>query len=287
MSPPSMSRAMSLMAIAAGDRHAEGRRRRQPAAGDAAGRQAGRAAGRAAQDGVYFLDQAAYTPCSVEDSKGCPKEPSWQIRAVKVRYDPVRQRVYYKGARIELFGIPLADGARAFRIRSAPAAARAFMLPDYRISGVNGAELALPYYVKLAPNRDMTLTPHVFTTSAADDGGELSGLAGARRLQHPRLCHQERACNAMRTVQQRQFRGYIEGSGSYRFTPEWRSTDRCAGRPTAPSCAATTSAAMTVCAAHCARSTSTPKHLFLDCRMVGADDAAGRQFRGISRSRCR
>lgn len=177
----------------------------------------------ARRNGVYFLDQAAYTPCSVEDSKGCPKEPSWQIRAVKVRYDPVRQRVYYKGARIELFGIPLAM-VPGFSHPVGTGGGSGFMLPDYRISGVNGAELALPYYVKLAPNRDMTLTPHVFT-------GQLPMMEASYRAWLGRGAYNilgyvtksvqsNGAPNA--AVQQRQFRGYIEGSGSYRFTPEWR-----------------------------------------------------------------
>ena len=32
--------------------------------------------------GVVTLENAAFTPCSVVDSKNCPKEPSWKITAV-------------------------------------------------------------------------------------------------------------------------------------------------------------------------------------------------------------
>jgi LPS-assembly protein len=176
----------------------------------------------ARRNGVYFLDQAAYTPCSVEDSKGCPKEPSWQIRAVKVRYDPVRQRVYYKGARIELFGFRW-RWCPAFRIRSAPAADRASCC---RITGSAASTArSLPCLLRQAraqPGHDADAA--CVHRPAADDGGELPGVAGARSLQHPRLCDQERAKQRRpnAAVQQRQFRGYIEGSGSYRFTPEWR-----------------------------------------------------------------
>jgi LPS-assembly protein len=35
-------------------------------------------------DGRLTLEQAAYTPCKVERADGCPKDPSWQVKAAKV-----------------------------------------------------------------------------------------------------------------------------------------------------------------------------------------------------------
>src|SRR3546814_20783380 len=43
-------------------------------------------------NGNIELENAAYTPCPVEDDEGCPKNPSWQIRAVKVVYDRVENK---------------------------------------------------------------------------------------------------------------------------------------------------------------------------------------------------
>src|SRR5258706_10847528 len=31
------------------------------------------------KDGIDTLDHAAYSPCAVTDSKGCPKRPLWEI----------------------------------------------------------------------------------------------------------------------------------------------------------------------------------------------------------------
>ena len=42
------------------------------------------------ENGYTTLDRAAYTPCAVVDSEGCPKDPTWQINAVRVVHDPVR-----------------------------------------------------------------------------------------------------------------------------------------------------------------------------------------------------
>src|SRR3546814_5182805 len=67
------------------------------------------AAGRGTRfdNGNIELENAAYTPFPAEDDEGCPKNPSWQIRAVKVMYDRVANKVRYKGARVEIFGLPL------------------------------------------------------------------------------------------------------------------------------------------------------------------------------------
>src|SRR3546814_8000744 len=57
------------------------------------------------ENSVATLEGAAYTPCAVTRTTGCPKAPTWEISAVRVTYRPDRHRVYYQGARLGLFGI--------------------------------------------------------------------------------------------------------------------------------------------------------------------------------------
>ncbi len=45
--------------------------------------------------GYTTLYRAAYSPCAVVDEDGCPKNPTWQITAVKVVHDPVKNRIRY------------------------------------------------------------------------------------------------------------------------------------------------------------------------------------------------
>ncbi len=187
--------------------------------------QGGRLVARRGQlrNGIYYLDQAAYSPCSVEDAKGCPKEPSWQLKAVKVRYDPARSRVYYKTASLEMFGIPLGVWP-GFSHPTGGKGGSGFLLPDFRVNGLNGLELAQPYYIKIAPNRDMTITPHLFTAQAPMLEGNYRAWIG--RGAYNILGY---ATNSVQSdgvagapARKRQLRGYVEASGSYRFTPEWQ-----------------------------------------------------------------
>jgi LPS-assembly protein len=56
------------------------------------------------ENGYTTLYRAAYSPCNVVNSEGCPKDPTWTITAVKVVHDPVRNRINYDGASLNLFG---------------------------------------------------------------------------------------------------------------------------------------------------------------------------------------
>ncbi|TNE44002.1 MAG: LPS-assembly protein LptD [Sphingomonadales bacterium] len=180
------------------------------------------------KDGLYTLSEAAYSPCPVENGSGCPKQPSWQIKAVRVFYDPVAEKVTYHSARLELFGVPLMVLPR-FSHPVGDKGGSGLLVPDIRISGVNGLELALPYYLKLAPNRDLTITPHVFT-------GELPMLESNYRafLGQGAYSITGYITNSRRSTStdsdgttsnsEREIRGYIDASGTYRFDENWSLT---------------------------------------------------------------
>lgn len=172
-------------------------------------------------NGIYSLNRAAYSPCPVEDVKGCPKEPSWVIKAVRVRYDPKRQRVSYRDARLEMFGIPIAV-LPAFSHPVGDRAGTGLLVPDIRFNGVNGIELATPYYIRIAPNRDLTVTPHVFTQEAPmlELGFRSLNGRGAYQLGGYVTSSGQSTTNTPGTTN-RELRGYVDGSGTFRFSPEW------------------------------------------------------------------
>ena len=113
---------------------------------------------------VVTLNDAAYTPCAVATSKGCPKEPSWKITAVKVVYKPDKERIYYQGARINLFGLPTLP-LPVFSHSVGNGNATGLLEPDFRYDRVNGLALAAPYNFALGPNRSLIITPRVFSAA--------------------------------------------------------------------------------------------------------------------------
>lgn len=70
----------------------------------------------------------------------------------------------YTNANIELFGLPLIP-LPGLSHPVGEGGSSGLLVPNLRYDRTNGFEIALPYYWKLAPNRDLTVTPHVYTDS--------------------------------------------------------------------------------------------------------------------------
>ncbi|MDX3901597.1 MAG: LPS assembly protein LptD [Sphingobium sp.] len=173
-------------------------------------------------DGVYTLNRAAYTGCSVETSEGCPKEPTWQINAVKVIYDPVAQRVTYTDAMIELFGLPLIP-LPGLSHPVGEGGGSGLLVPDIGYDRTNGLELSVPYYIKIAPNRDLTLTPHVYSDALPMAQAQYRHLwdRGAYQITGYATYGSRRSATNPTASSEKDFRGYLDASGGMQLTPEW------------------------------------------------------------------
>ncbi len=186
---------------------------------DEGGRLAARRGERLA-NGDMVLDRATYSPCSIETATGCPRDPSWQVRAARVTYDKAADRIRYQGARIELFGIPLIPLPGLSHPASTTSAGTGFLVPDARIDRVNGLEIALPYYLRLASNRDLTLTPHIYSNAAPMAEAEIRGLtgSGAWRVQGFATYSQRLLADG---TERDAFRGYLDTAAGFQFDPRW------------------------------------------------------------------
>lgn len=176
-------------------------------------------------NGNIELEDAAYTPCPVEDDSGCPKNPSWQIRAVRVMYDRANNKVRYKGARVEIFGLPLIPLPGL----SHPAnqeAGSGLLVPEIRLDRTNGFEIAVPYYLRLAPDRDLTIKPHLYTNSPPMLEGEFRALTdiGSFRINGFATHSSVVPVSGQVIDPNRQFRGYLESAGKFQFDPRWSLT---------------------------------------------------------------
>jgi LPS-assembly protein len=180
------------------------------------------------RDGVTTLNRAAYTACEVVTPEGCPKEPTWQINAVRVIHDPVRHRITYQGATLNLFGMPVIGLPGLSHPDGSQGGGTGFLVPEIRYSRRNGLELSAPYYLRLAPNRDVTITPHVFTGVLPMLEAEYRQLtpSGAFSL-HGYVTYGSRLqLNPQVPTPggDEGLRAYVEGGGRFILSPEWSVT---------------------------------------------------------------
>lgn len=174
-------------------------------------------------NGDMTLDQAAYTPYPVDAVQpGETYNPSWQIRAVRVYYNRVKDRVQYDGARIELFGLPLIP-LPGLSHQASNRSGSGVLVPQIRIDRVNGFEFAVPYYLRIDDNRDLTITPHVYTSAAPMLEGEYRALTGrgAYRVNAFATYSSVVPVAGQPGSQRDDFRGYLESAGKFQMDPNW------------------------------------------------------------------
>ncbi|HEX8579830.1 MAG TPA: LPS assembly protein LptD [Allosphingosinicella sp.] len=181
------------------------------------------------RDGYTTLFEAAYSPCAVVNENGCPKDPTWQITAVKVVHDPFRNRIRYEGAGLSLFGRRIIALPGLSHPDGSEGGGGGLLVPDVRISQSNGLELSAPYYFKLAPNKDATITPHVYTEVLPMIEGRYRQLTGIGAFQvGGYLTYGSRipidGNPALVPDRDRGIRAYLEGNGRFQLSPVWSVT---------------------------------------------------------------
>jgi LPS-assembly protein len=182
-------------------------------------------------NGVSTLDRAVYSPCKVENEDGCPKDPAWKISALKVIHDPKTNRISYKNARLDVFGVPIL-ALPGFSHPANNEGGSGLLVPDIQVSRSNGVELTLPYYLRIAPNRDLVIAPHVYSEVLPMLETRYRALTskGAYTVAGYATYGSRLPTGTVGSSRERDFRGYLEGSGKFQLTPRWSITG--AGRLT-------------------------------------------------------
>ena len=176
---------------------------------------------------VTALENAIYSPCPVTNENGCAKRPSWSITAARVINDPVRDTVRFQGGRLQLFGINL-PLLPIFSISQGSGGASGWLVPDVSFSTRKGLEVAVPYHRRFGRNRDLTVTPHLYTgvwPALEAKYRELNRLGAFQVSGFATYGSIESAdLEATNDDAKRGLRGYFEANGRLQLDPLWSVT---------------------------------------------------------------
>ena len=173
---------------------------------------------------VFVFDKGIYTAC--EPCVDQPERPPfWQVRAARIIHKKSEQMIYYEDARLEFAGVPIAyipymSGPDATVKRKT-----GFLAPKFINTKALGYGVGLPYFINLAPNYDLTLTPTYLTRQ---------GFLGQAEWRH-RFVNGSYNIRAAGIFQQDKdaylksplgagddtFRGSLETSGKVFLNPRW------------------------------------------------------------------
>jgi LPS-assembly protein len=190
----------------------------------AGGRLAARSATRGA-DGQAILTDAAYTACPLIDPESCAADPSWRITADRVVYDQQANTIRFSGAVLELFGariLPLPG----LGLRTDGKGESGLLVPDVRITQVNGLELSGEYYFRIADNADLTVGASVFSNVAPLASAKWRHLTekGAYQVSGYATFSDRLTDFTGADSFQSDPRGYLDANGRFQFSPDWSLT---------------------------------------------------------------
>ena len=114
--------------------------------------------GRGEMQRVEFLDrdharlkQVRYTTCPAG-------QDDWYVHAPEIEVDNVEEMAYVRNAWVEFKGVPIYYIPRG-SIPISDKRKSGFLTPSFGYASQSGVDLAVPYYLNLAPNYDATITP--------------------------------------------------------------------------------------------------------------------------------
>lgn len=163
------------------------------------------------------MRKAVYSPCEL-----CPDDPAptplWQLRAARVIHDQVERSITYRDASLEFFGLPVLY-TPYFR-HPDPSVTRqsGFLAPSYSSSTALGAEVTIPYYWSLAPNRDVTFSPRFTAQESAVLAGEYR-----ERTRDGQFAIDASITRALTADEDgNRIRGHVFGHGLFDIDETWR-----------------------------------------------------------------
>jgi LPS-assembly protein len=174
---------------------------------------------------VTTLENAIYSPCPVTSPSGCPRRPSWSITAARVIDDPATGRIRFVGGRLQLFGLTL-PLLPVFGVTRGQEGATGWLPPEFSISSRKGFEIAEPFHWQFGPNRDLTLTPHLYTgvfpaiETKYRQLNRWGAFQGGAFLTYGTI----ESLDPSVTPTRKGLRGYFEGNGKAQLDPLWSVT---------------------------------------------------------------
>ncbi len=107
---------------------------------------------------VNELSRAVYTTCNL-CAKDPTKPPLWTIRARDAVQDQENQRIEYRDAVLDIYGVPVAWLPYFWHVDPSVRRASGFLIPSYGHSNNIGQFVQTPYFWAIDPQSDATFTP--------------------------------------------------------------------------------------------------------------------------------
>jgi LPS-assembly protein len=140
---------------------------------------------------VFVFDKATYTTCS-------PENLDWYFTASRVEIDQEQKVMTGKNGVMRFFDVPIMY-APYFSLPTSNQRRSGLLSPTIGYNSNNGLDISQPYYVNIAPNRDLTITPRYMNHRGTLLGGDFrfidpkySGTLSGQYLNYDKILGRDR-----------------------------------------------------------------------------------------------
>ena len=173
---------------------------------------------------VTVFEKGTYTACDA--CKEDPAKPAfWQIKAKRIIHNKKEQVIYYEDAQFELFGIPVFYSPFFYAPDTSVKKKTGLLNIVPGFSSTLGTSLSASYFINLAPDYDLTLSPSYFSQQGFLAQAEWRQLldAGSYTLRVAGISQQNpdsylKGANGPGDMTER---GYVETYGKMAINKNW------------------------------------------------------------------
>ena len=90
------------------------------------------------------------------------KCPPWEMSAKEIRHDKIKKIIHYKGASLKVYDKKIFYFPKFFHPDPTVKRQTGFLIPKLQENSATGLSFKLPYFIALAENKDITLSPRFF-----------------------------------------------------------------------------------------------------------------------------
>lgn len=173
-------------------------------------------------DGRYTVfENGVYTACAPcrDDPR---KPPLWQVKGARIIHNQDEKMLYFEGARLEFFGVPMAY--MPYFSMPDPTVKRktGFLMPHYSSLSRVGIGAETPFFWAIAPDYDATIAPRFTTKQGVLLQGEFRQrlIDGAYSIRAYGI-NQLNPLEFSGTPGNRELRGGIESRGQFALGDKW------------------------------------------------------------------
>ena len=103
------------------------------------------------------VKKGTFTLC--KKRKNCPP---WEMSADEIKHDKNKKTIYYKNASLKIYDQKVFYFPKFFHPDPSVKRQTGFLIPKIQDNNTSGLSLNLPYFLALAENKDMTLSPRFY-----------------------------------------------------------------------------------------------------------------------------